>query len=76
LESLLQSPPAALEQEFARPVVDHEVGVDVEVAKREASPLAKSSFLAPVDHIVNVELFVPVTTRSPQTGNCADGSRP
>jgi hypothetical protein len=35
LESLLQSPPAALRQGIARPVVDHEVDVDVKVAKRE-----------------------------------------
>jgi hypothetical protein len=34
------------------------------------------SFLAPVNHVVDVELFVPVTTRGPQTGNCADGSGP
>jgi hypothetical protein len=73
---LLQSPPAALRQGIARPVVDHEVGVDVNVVKREASPLAKSSFLGPVDHVVDVELFVPVTTRGPQTGNRAGGSRP
>jgi hypothetical protein len=29
-----------------------------------------------VDHVVDVEVLVPVTTRGPQTGNRADGSPP
>jgi hypothetical protein len=29
-----------------------------------------------VDHEVDVEVLAPVTTRDPQTGNCADGSQP
>jgi hypothetical protein len=29
-----------------------------------------------VDHVVNVDVLAPVTTRSPQTGNGTDGSRP
>jgi hypothetical protein len=53
MKSLLLSPPAALRQGNARTAVGHVVHDEV---------------LAPVDHVVNVEFFVPVTTRGPQTG--------
>jgi hypothetical protein len=35
-------------------------------------PIARTA----VDHVVDVDVLAPVTTRGPQTGNRADGSRP